>query len=386
MGACRLAASRRPPSRLPDSLQPSRARRPRGAARPRPQPGRRRVRFQSAGGRRGRARGAGSRPPPTSPAGQESFCSVRPCEASPGRVSGLGDTGVSLFRCGLGAEPDTRGAGGFLGALGRGAEARGPASERRGSGWGRASRPRAGLPPPFDLRPGSRSQEDPGLGRASALRAALGAGTRGQRPRPERRRTSPRRSGEGERARQGQWKDRVSSAALRINPRASSRSAWNKKPFADVYTRPRKLWRAPVQRHRDARPGPGPCLYGALRRLPHRFLGVPQSPRRDLPAFSTLAPLRSHRSGPFSGQTPGFPHPRQAAGVLRGQRRAADCPTFETSRTQRKCPKAMQRKSKALPRRRTGLLRTHTSFSAGFSPFPLLEEEKTREGAEKKDL
>lgn len=86
----------------PRQLAAEPARRPRGAARPRPQPGRRRVRFQSAGGRRGRARGAGSRPPPTSPAALESFCPVWPCEASPGRVSGLGDTGASLFRCGLG--------------------------------------------------------------------------------------------------------------------------------------------------------------------------------------------------------------------------------------------------------------------------------------------
>lgn len=194
-------------------------------------------------------------------------------------------------------------------------------------GGGQKRAPRLGTPglrawTRLDRRPGSRPQgpcrEDPGLGRASGLRAALGAGTRGQRPRPGRRGTRRRRRGAGEGARQRQRRDRasVSGAAFRLAPRARSRSArmstlalGSPGAFLSGGTETPDLRAAPPE---GQRPGPGPCRFGALRRPPHGSLGVPQ-PRHGLPAFSTLAPPRSHRSGPFSGPTPGSPTHCQAA-------------------------------------------------------------------------
>lgn len=97
-GVCRLAAPRRPPSCLPDSLQPSRACHPRGAARPRPQPGRRRGRFQSAGGRRGRARRAGREATTDLARGRRKFLFLRPRGASLAGSWVWRDAGASLFR------------------------------------------------------------------------------------------------------------------------------------------------------------------------------------------------------------------------------------------------------------------------------------------------
>lgn len=191
----------------------------------------------------------------------------------------------------------------------------------RGGGQKRA--PRLGTPglrawTRLDRRPGSRPQgpcrDDPGLGRASGLRAALGAGTRGQRPRPGGRGTRRRRRGVDEGARQRQRRDRasVSGAAFGLAPGARSRSArmstlalGSPGAFLSGGTETPDLRAAPPE---GQRPGPGPCRFGALRRPPHGSLGVPQ-PRHGLP----LAPPRSHRSGPFSGPTPGSPTPCQAA-------------------------------------------------------------------------
>lgn len=86
-GACLLAAPRRPPSCFPDSLQPSGARGPRGAARPRSQPGRRRGRFQSAGRRRGRAWGARREATANLAGAGRKFLLAGPCGAPTGTQS-----------------------------------------------------------------------------------------------------------------------------------------------------------------------------------------------------------------------------------------------------------------------------------------------------------
>ena len=110
----------RPPA-SPDSLQPSRACRPRGAARPRPQLGRRRGRFQSAGRLRGRARGVGREATAGLARGRRKFL-LRP--AAPAFRPGLGCGGIRALRYSaaiLDAESDA-GLGYFLGARGEGGQ------------------------------------------------------------------------------------------------------------------------------------------------------------------------------------------------------------------------------------------------------------------------